>query len=154
MPLSFCTILDGRRKCFIVDRIPYGSASSSNLSRPHFFTSILRAAFLILAVLLPPLVLYAQTTIRGQVLDSITQTAVKVELMATHHDRYTEVRYEYTDTLQGASPMLTLGRLRVRSNPKGYEIQTDTRLTNHRFVRGPVQTEVQPVVTHIYEIDT
>lgn len=51
--------------------------------------------------------------------------------MATHHDRYTEVRYEYTDTLQGASPMLTLGRLRVRSNPKGYEIQTDTRLTNH-----------------------
>lgn len=105
-------------------------------------------------MLLFPLVLCAQTTIRGQVLDSITQTAVKVELMATHHDRYTELRYEYTDTLQGASPMLTLGRLRVRSNPNGYDILTDIRFTNHNFVRGPVQTEVQPVVTHIYEFDS
>lgn len=145
MPLSFCTILDGRRKCFIVDRIPYGSASSSNLSRPHFFTSILRAAFLILAVLLPPLVLYAQTTIRGQVLDSITQTVVKVELMAAHRDRYTELRYEYTNTLQGASPSLTLARLQVRSNPKGYDITTDIRFFNHRFTRTPATLNVEPM---------
>lgn len=65
--------------------------------------------------------------------------------MATHHDRYTEVRYEYTNTLQGASPMLTLGRLRVRSNPKGYEFQTDIRPANHRIARGPGKLNPSPL---------
>lgn len=75
-----------------------------------------------------------------------TQTVVKVELMATHHDRYTELRYEYTDTLRGVSPSLQLGRLLVRSNPNGYEIQTSIRFFNHRFPRTPATIKVEPSV--------
>ena len=74
-----------------------------------------------------------------------TQTVVKVELMAAHRDRYTELRYEYTNTLQGASPSLTLGRLQVRSNPKGYDITTDIRFFNHRFTRTPATLNVEPM---------
>ena len=84
-------------------------------------------------------------------ISSSTNAVVKVELSATHLNHYTKLRYEYSDTSLGASNALLLSRMLVRSNPRGYDITTDIRFTNHTFTRSPAHIDPRPIAVRIYD---